>query len=102
LRPYESEPKPPKTWRSFTGQPKHGGCPRSGNRVGRFTGTDADSASHKRTGLKQAYKAGSGTVIRAPDQGNALIKNTSSGKVKPGKTATGYVRAVGNSGKHGA
>jgi len=55
----------------------------------------------KRTGLKQPYKAGSGTVIRTPDRRKAAIKNTSSGKSKPEQSVIGYVSAIGNSGEQG-
>jgi len=55
----------------------------------------------KRTGLKQHYKAGSGTVIREPDRRKAAIKNTPSGKAKPEQSVIGYVRAIGNSGEQG-
>ncbi len=79
MRPYESEKRPPETGRSAPVN-RNSEALRSGNRVGRFTGTSAASASHAKDVKKQRdiTKERTGESVTPPAQ----CKNRERGKAE--------------------
>lgn len=75
MRPYESEPKPLEARGEALPVNRNTEDVREAETV--LAGLPARMRIQlliKRTGLKQAYKAGRGIGIRTPDRGNAVIK----------------------------